>query len=192
MKRRLLNFATVLSLLVLAATLAVWARSYVTGDRFFRWRFERDGGYTFWTSESVSVGRGGVGYSRFVQSHLHDDYPDQRAKLARGEPPRHMRVKPAYPASATSVRGSANRLGFQCDHWSRGRTESGRPRVVSLDLVFPIWCIAVPAAALPLVRGWKRWRRRRTPAGRCPECGYDLRASPGRCPECGADTLTGS
>ena len=32
-----------------------------------------------------------------------------------------------------------------------------------------------------------RWRRsRRTPPGRCPQCGYDLRATPDRCPECGA------
>jgi len=29
-------------------------------------------------------------------------------------------------------------------------------------------------------------RRTRIGGGRCPACGYDLRATPGRCPECGS------
>jgi hypothetical protein len=50
----------------------------------------------------------------------------------------------------------------------------------------PHWAVALPLAA---VAGWGWWtsrrRRRREKAGRCLQCGYDLRASPGRCPECG-------
>jgi hypothetical protein len=35
----------------------------------------------------------------------------------------------------------------------------------------------------------ERTRERRLATGRCPGCGYDLRASRSRCPECGADVL---
>ena len=40
---------------------------------------------------------------------------------------------------------------------------------------------------------WWRRRRlvRRVVAGRCPACGYDLRATPGRCPECGRAAAVG-
>lgn len=37
---------------------------------------------------------------------------------------------------------------------------------------------------VPMMR--RRQRDARRAAGTCPECGYDLRASPDRCPECGA------
>ena len=56
----------------------------------------------------------------------------------------------------------------------------------------PHWTLCAGCSALPSVwvmatlLAW--WRRgRRSAAGLCPACGYDLRASPGRCPECGAE-----
>jgi hypothetical protein len=49
----------------------------------------------------------------------------------------------------------------------------------------PLWPLAVAAAALPVARAARRWRRRRASPGVCPVCRYDLRATPGRCPECG-------
>jgi hypothetical protein len=53
-------------------------------------------------------------------------------------------------------------------------------------LLTPHWTVAIGFVLLPV-----RWilRRRalrdRQNRGRCPTCGYDLRATPDRCPECG-------
>ena len=50
----------------------------------------------------------------------------------------------------------------------------------------PAWLVAAVTALLPML--WLdgvRRRRRMLREGRCPGCGYDLRASGDRCPECG-------
>jgi hypothetical protein len=50
----------------------------------------------------------------------------------------------------------------------------------------PAWLVAGATAILPMLwlDGMRR-RRRMLREGRCPGCGYDLRASGDRCPECG-------
>ena len=84
------------------------------------------------------------------------------------------------------------------DHWERqwyhdhtagrgwsGLGRTGRAGRIS-SLVIPYWLAAACTAILPLT--WllpRAIRVRRGQSGRCPKCGYDLRATPGRCPECG-------
>lgn len=52
----------------------------------------------------------------------------------------------------------------------------------------PIWLGIAPGAiacGITIARRRRRRCRRQQAAGRCPACGYDLRATPERCPECG-------
>jgi hypothetical protein len=65
---------------------------------------------------------------------------------------------------------------------------------VITGVLFPFWFAALVTATPPaawLVRHRRRsLAARRRSAGRCPNCGYDLRATPGRCPECGTAAAT--
>jgi hypothetical protein len=70
----------------------------------------------------------------------------------------------------------------------RGTRSFGAPYITGQRcLVVSWWLPVLVFAALPSVRAW-RWavaRRRERHTGLCPDCGYDVRATPGRCPECG-------
>jgi len=73
----------------------------------------------------------------------------------------------------------SGRFGFSS---RTGRTGRGAFTILSI----PAWVVLPPWAILPAV--WlRRWRdkRRRTRAGACPQCGYNLRGSRTRCSECG-------
>ena len=59
---------------------------------------------------------------------------------------------------------------------------SGRAR----SLTVPYWALVLVFSALPTIALLRLVQRsRRSRAGLCPACGYDLRATPDRCPECG-------
>ena len=60
-------------------------------------------------------------------------------------------------------------------------------------IMFPHWSLLLALLVFPALRGWHLLRSaRRRSENLCPQCGYDLRATPQRCPECGHETPVGA
>jgi hypothetical protein len=88
-----------------------------------------------------------------------------------------------------SFRSGVYRGGSTASIWPKFFVESvpNGPSVYRFDL--PYWLLTL-LATIPAVIAWRRRIRhlrasRAVSRNRCPQCGYDMRASPERCPECG-------
>jgi hypothetical protein len=174
----LLIALTLLSLLLCLGSIAVLARSYRVSD----WArgvsvWDAPAGTRHMREWTVHSGRSGVSitFGSFTWNTVRPDgsmpVTDGTEWVWERRDPRELR------GGSTTFWG---RLGFGFERYDP-------PTVVR----FPLWLPAVLFALPPAL--WLRRRlkrRRRTGAGLCPRCGYDLRATPGRCPECGHTTAT--
>jgi hypothetical protein len=186
MIRRLFTLLSALSLVLCAATCALWVRSHSGVDQFrlvtdqYRVLLNVGGGQfaaqvtcddSFrpasggWKWEDRSRGRGAV-----------DDHLLWiRSVTSGGNPFVQPPKRPMY-------------LGFWCGTLLPLSTPTGgAPTSI---VVGPVWSLNLPWAIFPLLWLTGRYRRRsrlhRQERGICPRCSYDLRGSPARCPECGA------
>ena len=173
--RRLLNLLTLLSLLLLVATAVLWVRSYRTLDQYCQ--LDDATG----REDEVVLLYGGVHVARVGNV----------ATLARqanlvletgwtATPLPSSGRAPSFDWQVFSNRTVVVRFEFLGFRWLTGSLGSTN---VMWSIRIPLWLPASVFALLPALWLSKRLRRRRP--GRCPRCGYDLRATPGRCPECG-------
>jgi hypothetical protein len=195
--RLLMSILCLLSLVVSAATVVLWARSYRVGET---WHFEPTSAPA--TNAAPLPGKPdtwvyqyhlacGGGHVQLVRRNLATSDVRQHG-YGTVHPPEQALV---HLAPGGSTGGSGWRFaGFEYFHSSRRYVSTGGMtawiwgfRILGVPLWLPVGLFGVP----PLV-----WTVRRVRAGRgrrlglCPGCGYDLRASRqfGRCPECGRET----
>jgi hypothetical protein len=166
------SIAAALSAVFLLASIAAWVRSYFICDQLI------------WTSQKpvmlgVAYGRGTIDFVRatfepsiFVET---DD------SLALEKPKAGWELKHSKPDDRDT-------WGFVPPqhemHLLGAKYRSGNVLFAyAQDLSLPMWILVLLFGILPTL--WVFRRRRRRQPGRCPVCGYDMRATPQRCPECG-------
>lgn len=181
MIRHLFNFAAGTAFLLAIAVCVFWSRSYRQSDKV-TWMSEH-------SRTSLRSAPGQVVFGLYSAN-----FP------VSGRDPRglsYTRDVPATPQwEIVSVLLLCSDPTARLVQWDRGGfTWSHRrsSRDLILTAVAPFWSVALAAGAVPL--GWTGLRlrarlraRRGATLGRCPACGYDLRATPDLCPECGRPT----
>jgi hypothetical protein len=201
MIRRLFTLLTALSLVLCAAMAAMWLYTWLhVGPDGVRSRDARSGYDTLFVVRPDAVRPAGAAIEPGdVVTVTVEDFSDRplvvTTRVGPGTSLGFGRLFPPVAAvgrTGEQLRDDIVRLFYRYKILERA--------VVDVEIVggavrIPFAMLVAPLALLPLVRFASAAqasirRRRRTAAGRCPSCGYDLRASPDRCPECGAMVAT--
>jgi hypothetical protein len=194
-RRILLDALTVLSLLLFVATVALWVRSYWRSDLIgAQSAIMPDGSQRGGTLNSAWGSMEVVVWTRQYQRQT---VPRDDAAFGHFSNPAPAGTSTARRQYLKSI-GAWQFLGFAFSRQemdlTRQRSDGSANGAATPQTV---WTVAIPqwfptglAAFLPGVWFLRKRRRqrseRRAKSGRCPSCGYDLRATPERCPECGA------
>ena len=194
MKRRLVNFLAMLSVLLLAAVTVLWARSYRPGDGVSRYPYHADRrAYR----QDTLLSQDGRLWAQVRRTAVRSDRVARQmeAHVASGgfqNRWRRFTLHPYFSTGPPPAEHRWERLGLYV-RWRSGPaapTIDPAGRSSELLLGLPHWLAALVLLLAPASRGTsrvRRWRgrRRQVRRGFCRGCGYDLRATPGRCPECG-------
>lgn len=181
--RRLLRIAfdalTVLSFIFALLVAALWVRSYWANESVtYRWPRSVVGNTSTSIVHKVSWSVGTFMCMRQTVVRL--------VPAAGGEPERSL---PRLGWRYERGRDGMPLAGWIPDYIWTDATGTPTPdtnplghRVLYIHAVYPWAFFGLLPACWLFLRVAHRWRRH---AGRCPSCGYDLRATPDRCPECG-------
>jgi hypothetical protein len=169
----------VLSTLLCLTTAALWMRSYRVADAFSHARHDyAPDGANLRRFVSIKSSRGNViaGHGHFTSLLF------RSTTIKEGFSSAHETPTQSAPPPRTIV---WSLLGVQY-------TRIDSPgMLVSHALWIPHWLLTAAFAVAPAVWIFKRQRQAaRSATNRCPNCGYDMRATPNRCPECGQRPTT--
>lgn len=189
MIRRIFTILAGLSLLLSAATLVLWVRSYRSADviRAGYWNRRPHPGYPD-SGINVATHFGAVHCEGRLSVGLFPSSCLATGKYYRAGPGEHGERFIYANMPASKAGNSAPLYWFPMQQrkrpigWRFGRWSSGSYEVFYFaDAALFGGSLILPTAWL----GQVYWRRRWLKGGFCRQCGYDLRASTERCPECG-------
>jgi hypothetical protein len=181
MKRRLVNFAAMVSLALAVVFAGLWGFSYCRSCSFGYYAGADQQGW-YWDYYFHSY-RGSISYTWFRQGGRSTTARDTfRGNVSTWDEPNRW---PWLWADRDDLVGM---VGF---FYERRGVMSG-PLGVGMGwrtIAVPYWFLIALAMMMPVVWFRREGRGRRVEAGRCAVCGYDLRAHRwgDRCPECGTE-----
>jgi hypothetical protein len=184
--RIVFNLACILSVVLMLVGIGAWIRSYQGGDRIQYFSSTSHVGGTDQIKHDWMMYRGGL-HLRFSSDKNMQVFESRQVGGMGWSVDRGFRVTEGSP----EIPGSRSYLGFAFVEKqippSPSLSAAGAVQMRSLECIITLWSLVLlfgilPATWLPITLR----RRRIARQGRCPVCGYDLRATPQRCPECGA------